>query len=134
MQEKHKKVKDRDLIKFVCDKFANYKSAFTKLFGRVANLDFGVPIACKKYELEHNNNPIERYNGKIKDRIKIIRGRFENFDGARSFMDLQRVLHNFVNPHQEFKGKTPAEMAEITLPLKRNKLLNFIRFLAKSGR
>jgi len=49
-------------------------------------------------------------------------------------MNLQRVLHNFVNPHQELKDKTPAEMAEITLPLKRNKLLNLIRFLTKSRR
>ena len=134
LQEKEKKVKDRDLVKFVCDKFANYKSAFNKLFGRVADLDFGVPIACKKYGLEHNNNPIERYNGKLKDRVKIIRGGFENFEGARSFMDLQRVLHNFVNPHQELQGKTPAEMTRINLLLKRNKLLNLIKFLAKSRR
>jgi transposase-like protein len=134
LSEKHKKKKDRLLFEFVCDGFENYKSAFNKLFYRVANLQFGVPIACKKYGLEHNNNPIERYNGKIKDRIKIIRGGFENFDGATAFMDLQRVLHNFVNPHQEIGGKTPAEMADITLPLKRNKLLNLIRLLAKSGR
>ncbi|MCX6741673.1 MAG: hypothetical protein NTX24_00660, partial [Candidatus Pacearchaeota archaeon] len=62
-KEKCKKVEDRKLIEFVCDKFANYKSAFSRLFFRVANLSFGVPIACKKYKLEHNNNPIERYNG-----------------------------------------------------------------------
>jgi len=49
-------------------------------------------------------------------------------------MDMQRILHNFVNSHQELKGKTPAEMDEIILPLKRNKLLNIIRFLAKSRR
>jgi transposase-like protein len=132
--ERHKKKKDRNLIEFTCDKFANYKSSFTKLFGRVCKLNFGVPIACKKYNLEHNNNPIERYNGKTKDRIKNIRGGFESFDGAKAFLDLRRVIHNFVNPHQEIGGKTPAEMAEITLPLKRNKLLNLIRFLAKSGR
>ncbi len=101
------------------------------MFNRVAILNFGVPIACKKYGLKHNNNPVERYNGKLDDRLKIIRGGFGNFEGAKCFMDLQRVLHNFVNPHQELKDKTPAEMAEITLPLKRNKLLNLIRFLAK---
>ena len=134
LQEKHKKVKDRDLIKFVCDKFANYKSAFNKLFRRVANLTSGVPIANKKYGLEHNNNPIERYNGKIKDRIKIIRGGFGSFDSASDFMNLQRVLHNYINPHQELLGKTPAEMAEIILPLKRNKLLNLIRYVVKSRR
>ena len=30
-KEKHKKVRDRKLIEFVCDKFPNYKSAFMKL-------------------------------------------------------------------------------------------------------
>ena len=128
-QEKHKKVKNRKLIEFTCDKFENYKSAFSKLFRRVCRLNFGVPIACKKYDLEHNNNPIERYNGKIKDRIKNIRSGFKNFDDAKRFMDLRRVIYNFVNPHQQLKGKTPAEMAEIILPLKRNKLLSLIKFV-----
>ena len=118
-----------DKIEFTCDKFANYKSAFNKLFYRVCNLNFGVPIACKKYGLEHNNNPIERYNGKIKDRIKSIRSGFKNFDDAKCFMDLRRIIHTFVNPNQGLQGKTPAEMAEILLPLRRNKLLNLIRFV-----
>lgn len=128
-KEKHKKTEDRDLIEFTCDKFANYKSAFSKLFGRVCRLNFGVPIACKKYNLEHNNNPIERYNGKIKDRIKSIRSGFKSFDGAEAFMNLRRVIYNFVNPHQELGGKTPAEMVEIKLPLKRNKLMSLIKFV-----
>jgi hypothetical protein len=128
--EKHKKVRDRNLIKFVCDKFANYKSAFNKLFYRTCKLTFGVPIACKKYNLEHNNNSIERYNGKIKDRIKSIRSGFKSFNDARNFMNLRRVIHNFVNPHQQLKGRTPAEETEIGLELERNKLLNLIRFVA----
>lgn len=128
-QEKHKKVVDRELIEFTCDKFANYKTAFTKLFSRVCKLNFGVPIACKKYNLEHNNNPIERYNGKIKDRIKNIRSGFKNFEDAKRFMDLRRVIHNFVNPHQELGGETPAEAAGVDLELGRNKLLELIRFV-----
>ena len=116
-------------IEFTCDKFANYKSAFNKLFYRICKLNFGVSIAFKKHGLKHNNNPIERYNGKIKDRIKNIRSGFKSFDNARYFMDLRRTIHNFVNPNQELRGKTPAEMAEIILPLKRNKLLSLIRFV-----
>ena len=130
--EKNKKQKDRKLIEFTCDKFINYKSAFNKLFYRTCRLNFGVPIACKKYNLEHNNNPIERYNGKTKDRIKNIRSGFKNFDDAGCFMDLRRIAHNFVNPHQELKGKTPAEMAEIFLPIGRNKLLDLIKFVRNS--
>ena len=122
------------MIEFTCDKFANYKTAFTKLFYRTCKLTFGVPIGCKKYNLEHNNNPVERYNGKLKDRIKNIRGGFGCFEGAKCFMDLRRVINNFVNPHQELEGKTPAEMAEINLKLGRNKLLSLIKYLAKLKR
>jgi len=119
---------DKRII-FVSDKFYNYKNAFNKLFYRIAKLQFGVPIKCNRYGLKYNNNAIERYNGKLKDRIKSIRSGFKNFDDARFFMDLRRIIHNFVNPHQELGGKTPAEIAEIILPLKRNKLLNLIRFV-----
>jgi len=130
LSEKHKKVKDRKLFEFVCDGFENYKSAFNKLFRRTAKLSFGVPIACKKYGLEHNNNPVERYNGKLDDRLKIIRGGFGSFEGAECFMNLKRVINNFINPHQQLQGKTPAEMAEIFLPLKRMKLLELIKYIA----
>ena len=132
--EKYKKVKKRKLITFVCDGFANYKTAFSKLFYRVAKLQFGVPIACKKYHLEYNNNPIERHNGKIKDRIKVMRGGFRSFEGAEAFMNLQHIIHNFINPYQKLDGKTPAEMAEINLKLKRNRLLSLIRYLIESRR
>jgi len=134
LSEKHNKSKDRLLFEFVCDKFANYKSAFMKLFYRVCKLNFGVPIACKKYGFKHNNNYAERYNGKLDDRLKSIRSGFGSFEGAKSFMDMRRIIHNFINPNQQLHGKTPAEMAEIKLNLKRNKLLNLIRFLAKSRR
>ena len=117
-------------IIFVCDGFENYRNAFNNLFYRIAILQFGVPIACKKYGLEHNNNPIERYNGKLEDRIRAIRSGFKNFDYAKNFMNLQHILNNFVNPHQELKGKTPAEIAEINLKLGRNKLLNLIKYVA----
>ena len=132
LSEKHKKINERRLFEFVCDGFENYKSAFDKLFRRTANLTFGVPIACKKYGLKHNNNPVERYNGKLDDRLKIIRGGFGSFEGAEAFMNLRRIMHNFVNPHQQLRGKTPAEMAGIFLPLGRNKLMELIEYCANN--
>jgi|TARA_B100001971_G_C18137978_1_gene508726 phage terminase small subunit len=127
--EKHKKVEDRELVTFVCDGFENYKNAFNKLFYRTAKLQFGVPIKLKRYGVKHNNNPIERYNGKLKDRVKIMRGGFGSFEKAEAFMDLQQTIHNFVNPHQSLDMKTPAEKAEINLKLGRNKFLNLIRYV-----
>lgn len=128
--EKSKSVNERKLITFVSDGFENYRNAWSKIFRVVTKLTFGVPIACRKYGLKHNNNPIERYNGKLKDRLKIMRGEFYSFEGAESFMNLNHIIHNFVNPHQQLKEKTPAEKAEIELKLEEQKLLNLIKHRA----
>lgn len=130
-EEKIKPRKKRKLIIFVCDKFANYKAAFKKLFCRVAKLRFGVPIKGKRNGLKHNNNHIERYNQDIKDRIKTMRG-FFSYLRAEHFLNLKHIIHNFVNPHMQLKGNTPAEAADIDLKLGRNKLLNLIRYMAKA--
>ena len=124
--------KNYQLIKFVCDGFENYRTAFNKLFYRVAELQFGVSIACKKYGRKYNNNAIERYNGKIKDRLNGMRSQFKSFEYANSFLNFRRIIHNFVNPHQQLYGKTPAEKAEIKLNLGRNKLLELIGYMAKT--
>jgi len=127
-EEKHKPKEKRKIVTFVCDKFHNYKNAFNKLFYRTAKLTFGVPIKAKAGGLKHNNNPIERYNGDLKDRLKTMRRGFGSFGGAQSFLDLRHIIRNFVNPHQGLKGKTPAEKADIHIPLKRNRLLSLIKF------
>ena len=126
-QERKKPRGERKLITFVSDKFGNYEAAWSNLFSRVTKLLFGVPIACHKFGLEHNNNAIERENGNIKDRIKTMRGGFENFEGAEAFLNLRHIIHNFVNPHQGIKGRTPAEEAEIDLELGRGKILKIIQ-------
>ncbi len=123
----------RKKIIFVSDKFWNYRGAFNKLFFRVATLHFGVSIKAKVAGLNHNNNPIERYNGDIKDRIKIMRGEFRDFKKAEAFLNLKRIIHNFVNPHLSLKDRTPAEAAEIDWKLGRNKLLNLIKKRAQKS-
>ena len=128
-KEKHKTINKRKLITFVSDKFENYRNAFNKLFYRTCKLRFGVPIACKKYGLKHNNNPIERYNGDIKDRTKTMRD-FGSHEGAESFLNLKRTIHNFVNPHMTIM-KTPAEEAGLDLKLMRRKLLKLIKHVSR---
>ena len=130
-KEKVKPKKKRKLITFVSDKFCHYNTAWKKTFFHTATLHFGVPIACKKYGLIHNNNPIERYNGDLKDRLKTMRGGFGSTNGAREFMDLKHVIHNFINPSQKLKGTTPAEAADIHLNLGRQKLLTLIKHQAE---
>ncbi len=129
-KEKHKPAKKRKLFSFIQDGFENYKSGATKHFHNVCKIVAGVPIACKKYGLEHNNNAIERYNQDIKDRYKTTR-HWGSFQSAKKVLKMRQIIHNFVNPHQELKGKTPAEAAEIKYKLGRNKLLELVELTAK---
>jgi len=117
--------------KIITDKLEHYKIAYNKAFYRrrkpKPKLVHGVPIACKKYGLEHNNNPIERDNERIKQRYKTMRG-FKNNSSAEDTLKLMDIFHNFINPHMGLDGKTPAEVAGVDLQLERNKFLALIIF------
>ena len=129
--ELKKPSKKRMLIIFVLDKFGNYKAAWKRLFYRVTKLRFGVPIACKKYGLDHNNNSVERHNRELSRRFDTLNV-FQTHLGAESTSTLYNIIHNYISPHNTLKGKTPAEAAELFLPLGENKLLNLISLARKS--
>ena len=61
-----------------------------------------------------------------------MRGEFKSFENVTHFMNLQHIINNFVNLHQELKGKTPAEKAEIKLNLGKNKLLGLIEYIVQN--
>lgn len=130
-RDRRKPPEERRLVTFVSDKFANYKNAFNKLFYRIAVLKFGVPIACKKYGLEHNNNPVERHNREIGRRVNSL-SVFQTHEGAASTLTLCKFVYNYVTPHNSLRGVTPAEAAGLYLPLGRNKLLGLIRLAKKA--
>lgn len=130
-KEYEKSAKKRKLILFVSDKFGNYKTAWKKLFSRITKIHFGVPIACKKFGLEHNNNSVERYNRELSRRFDALNF-FQSHEGAQSTSTLCNMLHNYVNPHCMLGGKTPAEAAEMKLPLGENRLLDLIQIARKA--
>jgi hypothetical protein len=57
-----------------------------------------------------HNNKMERMNGEIRDREKVMRG-LKNEDTA--ILTGMQVFHNFIRPHMALEGKTPAEAAGI---------------------
>jgi len=120
----------KKLICFVADKFSNYYTAWKRTLARITKMTAGVPIACKKYGLKHNNNPIEKYNREIKRRMDSI-DVFQTFEGAKEFFALRTTIHNYINPHTTLDGRTPAEAAGIILSLGQNKLLNLIKHARK---
>ena len=130
-KELKKPVKNRRLIIFVSDKFWNYKAAWKKLFSRITKIKFGVPIACKKFGLKHNNNAVERHNRELSRRFDALNV-FQTHEGAASTSALCKILHNYINPHSMLHGKTPAESAELMLPLGENRLLDLIKIARKA--
>ncbi|KUO43213.1 MAG: hypothetical protein APU95_01815 [Hadesarchaea archaeon YNP_N21] len=94
-RERKKPPEKRKLVTFVSDKWGAIKRAFNRYFYRRAKLVHGVPIACKRFGLRFNNNPIEHRNGGLKQRYKAMR-HFKSFGSAEVFVRLYRAIVNFV--------------------------------------
>ena len=77
-----------------------------------------------------NNNLVERLQGSIREREKVMRG-LKSEETAKTMIDGYRAYYNFIRPHQSLKGKTPSEQAGINLELGRNKWLNLIKASSK---
>ncbi|MCJ7718400.1 transposase [Candidatus Bathyarchaeota archaeon] len=59
---------------------------------------------------DHNNNKIERFNGEVRDREKVMRS-LKKVDTP--ILSGYQIYHNFVRPHMALNGKTPAQKANI---------------------
>ena len=69
------------------------------------------------------NNLIERLNGTVRERTKVLRGlKIEE----TPIIDGQQIYYNFIRPHMALEGKTPAEMAGIELGLEGNRWLGLL--------
>jgi transposase-like protein len=59
-----------------------------------------------------HNNKMERMNGELRDREKVMRT-LEKADTP--ILTGMQIFHNYVRPHEALKGKTPAEVAGIEI-------------------
>lgn len=59
-----------------------------------------------------HNNQMERMNGELRDREKVVRG--VKKEESPLLTGLQ-IYHNYIRPHMGLEGKTPAEAAGITV-------------------
>jgi len=73
---------------------------------------------------DYRNNIIERIQGTIRERIKVMRG-FHNPKSAELILNLFVIWYNFLRVHQGI-CMTPAEKAGINLNLGKDKWLNLI--------
>lgn len=56
------------------------------------------------------NNSIERMNGSIREREKVMRG-IKSMETP--FINGNKIYYNFIRPHESLGGRTPAETAGI---------------------
>jgi putative transposase len=96
----------------ITDKLAAYLDGIELTFGSETDHIQSSPFADTD-----DTNVIERFQGTIKDRTKVIRG-FKTFETALIILDGFLVHYNFFKPHLSLKGKTPAEVAGLKIPFK----------------
>jgi len=77
-------------------------------------------LRVKKFTVKPNNNIIERLQGTIKGRTKVMRG-LKSYETAKLIMEGFGVHYNFIRPHESLetatdKYVTPAEKAKVELP------------------
>lgn len=106
----------RDLPRrIVSDEEWSFRRAYNKVFGlrhREVRMVHGVPIACRRHGLKHNNNPAEQEVRELKDWTRHMNG----FASDASAADLVRGLFvhvNLVNTHGH--RRTWAERAGLEL-------------------
>lgn len=73
---------------------------------------------------DYRNNIIERVQGTLRERIKVMRG-FKNPKSTEATLELLVIWYNFIRIHQGIQ-MTPAEMCGIKLNLGQNKWLGLI--------
>lgn len=61
---------------------------------------------------DRNNNKMERFNGEVRDREKVVRG-IKKSD-TPIFRGYQ-LYHNYLRPHEGLEGKTPAQACGIEI-------------------
>lgn len=112
--------------KLITDGLHSYNEAFKKEFWTLKNPSRHI----KEIALDGavHNNKMERLNGEIRDREKVMRG-LKNVDTP--IISGYQIFHNYVREHEGLNGRTPADLCGIKVEGK-NKWLTLIQNASKS--
>ncbi len=95
----------------ITDGAANLHDAFKKEFFTIHNPRTR-HISHIRLQGDHNNNKMERMNGEVRDREKVMRG-LKRPD--TTVLTGYQIYHNYFRPHEALNGKTPAEKCGIII-------------------
>jgi hypothetical protein len=83
-----------------------------------------------RFQGQPTNNKMERLNGEIRDREKVMRG-LKKPDTP--ILTGYQIYHNYVRPHEGLNGKTPAQASGIEIE-GANKWITLIQNARNSNR
>ncbi len=109
--------------RIVSDGMKAYPDAIEQVFGADSE-----HIVSKGLTAEINTNVVERFQGTVKERTKVMRG-LKTMDSAKIISEGFIVHYNFLRPHMTLKGKTPAVAVGLKMPF--NTWIELVNYLGK---
>ncbi len=94
----------------ITDGLQGYRKAYTKEFWTMKKETRTEHIRHIHLAGDMNNNRMERLNGEVRDREKVMRG-LKRKDTP--ILKGYQIFHNYIRPHEGLEGKTPAEACGI---------------------
>jgi len=107
-----KKIAEKKPKTLITDGAANFHEAYLKEFYTINKITRTEHIQEIRMEGKVHNNKMERLNGEIRDRERVMRT-LETKDTP--ILAGMQIFHNYIRPHMALKGKTPAEVAGIEI-------------------
>jgi transposase-like protein len=95
----------------ISDGAPNYIQAFKEEFATLKSPK-SRHIRHIRLQGDHNNNKMERLNGEVRDREKVMRG-LKKVD--TTVLPGYQIYHNFVRPHEGISNMTPAEKCGVRI-------------------
>jgi transposase-like protein len=95
---------------FITDGVANFHEAYLREFHTMSKATDTEHIRHIRLAGDRNNNRMERFNGEVRDREKVMRG-LERKDSP--ILSGYQIYHNYIKPHKALDNRTPAQAAGI---------------------
>lgn len=106
-----KRITQKKPLVLITDGAKNFHQAYMKEFRTIQN-PRTKHIQHIHFKGDKNNNKMERLNGEIRDREKVMRG-LKKMDSP--ILSGYQLFHNYIRSHEALEGKTPAEASGIKI-------------------
>jgi transposase-like protein len=122
-----KKIAEKNPRTLITDGAPNFHEAYLKEFYTMDKANRTEHIREIRIAGKVHNNKMERLNGEIRDRERVMRTLEK---GDTPILVGMQIFHNYIRPHMALEGKTPADKAGIEIKGK-DKWLTLIQNASK---